>query len=290
MSPPARRRTSYYSAAGQVLEESVGGRVYSALCLESRLRQCLILRDTDTSGTGLVATGGSYTRVWMHPGCELQCRGAAEFERKHHRALRLYAIWSSHDHGLGAGTVLSGSAFGMVYLWQGMRFDAISGSFSSQSRLYNVALQRWDSLDPDGLGAGDSEYVPSGGETGSRSIGSTGLSVDPATATGPRLLLERRWWRTLGGRRSCSSRSRCGCCRIGIGMGLAEHWFRSMGWHWHASRYTAMSWRKRLSHCYDGLPSLRRSTRVDEDVDCDRQKNRPVFRLYTDRTPTGKVN
>ena len=43
----------------------------------------------------------------------------------------------------------------MVYGWQGMRLDTLSGNLLSQSRFYNIALQRWGSNDPVGLTAGD---------------------------------------------------------------------------------------------------------------------------------------
>ena len=66
-----------YSAAGQVLEESVGG-VYTQRDVWSPVYvNALLLRDTDTSGTGLTATGSSYTPPLGGSGCELERGGIA---------------------------------------------------------------------------------------------------------------------------------------------------------------------------------------------------------------------
>ena len=55
----------------------------------------------------------------------------------------------------GSGTVLSSSYYGMVYLFQGGRTDWITGDVSFGLRIYDPVLQRWTTVDPIELLAGD---------------------------------------------------------------------------------------------------------------------------------------
>ena len=74
--------------------------------------------------------------------------------RERRRALRLHAVRSVTIMD-GSGTVLSSSAYGWVYLFQGGRQDAMTGDYNFQMRDYDPVLGRWTSMDPLGFEAGD---------------------------------------------------------------------------------------------------------------------------------------
>jgi len=78
-----------------------------------------------------------------------------------------------------SGTLLSSSAYGMVYLWQGMRLDVITGNYAAQNRDYNVALQRWMTLDPTGLSAGDPNMYRSEANNIVKFTDPSGLQINP---------------------------------------------------------------------------------------------------------------
>jgi hypothetical protein len=112
-----------------VVEESSGGidttrYVWSPVDVSS-----LVQRDTDTSGTGLTATGASYQRLWA---VEDANDSVVALVNASQAVVERYAY-----DPFGTATVLTGSygsrsssSYGWVYLFQDGRQDGVTGTYS----------------------------------------------------------------------------------------------------------------------------------------------------------------
>jgi RHS repeat-associated protein len=147
----------YYSSAWQVFEESVAG-VYTERYVWSPVYvNALVLRDTDTSGTGLTATGSSYTRLWVIQDANwnvvaLVNSSGTVVERYDYTPFGQVTVLNA-DGSVKSG----GTAYNWIYLFQGGRLDTITGDYIFQMRNYDPVLGRWTSMDPTGFGAGDAD-------------------------------------------------------------------------------------------------------------------------------------
>ncbi len=149
--------TLYYSAAWQVLEESVAG-VYTQRYVWSPVYvNALVLRDTDTSGTGLTATGSSLTRYWVVQDANWNVVALVDgsgtvVERYDYTPFGVVTVLNA-DGSVKTG----GTGYNWVYLFQGGRLDPITGDYSFQERKYDPVLGRWTTMDPLGFGGRDQD-------------------------------------------------------------------------------------------------------------------------------------
>jgi RHS repeat-associated protein len=139
----------FYSAQGQVLEEEVSGQATARYVWSPVYVDALVLRDNATGAPGTLNQ-----RLWVQQDANwnvtaLVNGSGAVVERYVYSPYGVAAVYTAWYSALG------GSAYGWVYGYQGMRYDATSGLNESLSRWYSPTLQRWTSTDPSGYGAGD---------------------------------------------------------------------------------------------------------------------------------------
>jgi RHS repeat-associated protein len=137
----------YYSAQGQVLEEASGGKYTTRYAWSPVYVNAMIFRETDTSGTGLTATGTSYQRLWPMQDANWNVVGLVNDSGT---VVERYAY-----DPFGAVTVMDGSygarsssSYGWVYGFQGMRLDPITVLNAANARWYSPVLGVWTSADP----------------------------------------------------------------------------------------------------------------------------------------------
>ena len=146
----------FYSSAGQVLEEQSGGLYTQRYVWSPNYFNEMIFRDTDTSETGLTATGTSYTRLWAVQDANynvvalLNNSGTVE-ERYDYDPFGSVTVMSS------TYTVEAGSSYNWVYLFQGGREDTITSDTQSGVRDDNSDTGTWTTPDPLGFGGGDDD-------------------------------------------------------------------------------------------------------------------------------------
>jgi RHS repeat-associated protein len=144
----------YYSDQGQVLEEATGGQYTTRYAWSPVYVNAMIFRETDTSGTGLTATGTSYQRLWPTQDANWNITAIVNdsgtvVERY---AYDPFGAVTVMDAGYGSR---SSSSFGWIYNYQGMRYDAVSGLDKADERWYSPTLGTWTTTDPSLYLAGD---------------------------------------------------------------------------------------------------------------------------------------
>jgi RHS repeat-associated protein len=130
-------RDLYYSANWQVLEERAGGvtkasYVWSPVYVDAMIardrpdigERQYVLQDANFNVTGIVSTAGAVLERYVYDSFG--------------KATVLNPSW---------GTI-SGSAYGWVYLHQGLRLDTVSGDYDNRGRIYDPILGRFLNLDP----------------------------------------------------------------------------------------------------------------------------------------------
>ena len=137
----------YYSNQDQVLEEHVGSDYTKRYVWSPVYVNALLVYDS------LVSVGPT-GRFWaLHDAnwntIALVNSSGSIVERYDYTPFGKLTIYD------GSGTVLSGSYYGMVYLYQGMRLDPVTGDDEADNRLYDPVMQCWTTQDPEELAAGD---------------------------------------------------------------------------------------------------------------------------------------
>jgi RHS repeat-associated protein len=142
------------ASSGQVLEESVGGVYTTRYVWSPAYVNEMVSRDTDTSGTGLTATGSSFTRLWAIQDANYNTVALVNGSGS---AVERYAY-----EPFGAVTYLTGSygsrsasSYGWVFLFQGGRLDSITGDTHFGARNEDPTTGAWTSEDPKGYAAKD---------------------------------------------------------------------------------------------------------------------------------------
>jgi RHS repeat-associated protein len=92
-------------------------------------------------------------------------------------------------------TVLHGSSYAWVYLFQGGRLDTITGDTQFGARNESSGLGVWTSVDPKGFAAGDTNLYRFVGDDPTSGIDPTGLTKAPTLSTAPTPV----WWVSIGG-------------------------------------------------------------------------------------------
>ncbi|WP_161968070.1 RHS repeat domain-containing protein [Fimbriiglobus ruber] len=148
---------SYYSNQWQVLEQQVGTEYTTRNVWSPVYVNAMVDRDTDTSGTGLTATGSGYQRLWPAQDANwnvvaLVNGSATVVERYTYQPF-------------GAVTVLDGSygsrsasSYAWTILFQGMAQDAVSGLDQANRRWYSETQGRWMTTDPLKFAAEDNNF------------------------------------------------------------------------------------------------------------------------------------
>jgi RHS repeat-associated protein len=167
----------YYSKDWQVVEEGVGG-VYNTRYVWSPVYvDATVLRDTDTSGTGLTAAGTGYSRLWVQQDANwnvtaLVDASGAVVERYTYDPFGAVTVYD------GSYTLRSGgSAYDWKHFWQGLRYDAASGTYNARARDISPTLGRPLQSDPLGYGAGDVNLYRWEGNTPATVTDPSGMAV-----------------------------------------------------------------------------------------------------------------
>ena len=145
----------YYSTMGQVLEEQANSTGYyiQRYVWSPAYVNKMILRDNDTSGTGLTATGSGYTRLFALQDADynvvaLVNTSGVVVERY------VYDPFGSVTILTGSYGSRSSSSYNWVYGFQGGRKDGITSNTRFGARETNLGLGVWMSQDPLGFGGG----------------------------------------------------------------------------------------------------------------------------------------
>jgi RHS repeat-associated protein len=146
----------YYSTADQVLEEYLGSKYTTRYVWSPVYVNEMIFRDTDTSGTGLTATGTSYQRLFALQDANYNVVALVNSSGS---VLERYVY-----DPFGAVTVLTGSygsrsssSYSWIYGFQGGRQDTITGDTHFGARNEDPGTGTWTSMDPLGFAAGDDD-------------------------------------------------------------------------------------------------------------------------------------
>jgi len=140
----------YYSDLGQVLEEEVSGAATTRYVWSPVYVNAMVLRDNATGSPGTLNQ-----RLWVQQDTNwnvtaLVNSSGSVVERYVYSPYGVVTIYNA-----GYTSTLSSSAYGWVYGFQGMRYDATSGLNESLSRFYSPALQIWTTMDPIGFAGGN---------------------------------------------------------------------------------------------------------------------------------------
>ncbi|WP_238603038.1 RHS repeat-associated core domain-containing protein [Fimbriiglobus ruber] len=134
----------------------------------------MVDRDTDTSGTGLTATGSGYQRLWPAQDANwnvvaLVNGSSAVVERY---AYAPFGAVTVLDGSYGAR---SGSSYGWTVMYQGMTRDIVSGLIEANRRWYSEELGRWIKTDPLGFNGGSDNFYQFVGNKPLDSVDPSGL-------------------------------------------------------------------------------------------------------------------
>jgi RHS repeat-associated protein len=140
----------YSSAQDQVLEEMVGGAATARYVWSPVYVYALVLRDFATGSPGTLNQ-----RLWVQQDADWNVTALVNgsgvvVERYVYDPYGNVTIYDA-----SYTTVRSSSSYAMNYLFQGMRYDSISGLYEANRRWYSPTLQRWTSIDPTRYSAGD---------------------------------------------------------------------------------------------------------------------------------------
>jgi RHS repeat-associated protein len=144
----------YYSAAWQVLEERTGGvstatiqYVWSPVYVDA-----LILRDRSTQNNGTLDE-----RLWVQQDANwnvtaLVNSSGSVVERY------VYDPYGQVTYLNASFGTISGSAYGWIYGFQGLRLDTATGNNQGREREYRATIGRFLQNDPLGIRAGDTNF------------------------------------------------------------------------------------------------------------------------------------
>jgi RHS repeat-associated protein len=166
-------RDFYYSDQWQVLEERVGGQAQVQYVWSPVYVDALVFRDRDVDGN---PANGLEERLWAQQGATFEVTALVDgtgsvVERYAYDAFGKVTVYDAN------WTVRTGgSAYGMLYLFQGLRFDTDTQLYEARHRFYSPTLGRWLQVDPLGFGSGDvnwyravsnspTNYTDPGGQT-----------------------------------------------------------------------------------------------------------------------------
>ncbi len=162
----------YFSAAGQVLEEQVGGVTQAHNVWSPVYVNALILRDQSSEGdgtldqrlyvmqdanwnvTGLVNTSGAVVERFVYSPYGV--------------ATVLAPDWSTRES----------SDYGWMYLFQGGRYDVATGDYIFNARDYRPTTGQWMERDPLGQGAGDPNIGRFVGDSPTNATDPSGLILE----------------------------------------------------------------------------------------------------------------
>jgi RHS repeat-associated protein len=178
--------TFYYSALGQLVEEWQGGAVQARNIWSPVYVKALLVRDQSSLHNGtldqrLYAVQDANWNVTA-----LLNSSGSVVERYAYLSYGTVTVMNA------SWTTISGSAYASMYLFQGMRLDAVSGLYEAMTRWASASLGRWTDTDPLGLAAGDLNVY--------RFIGNSPISaVDPlGMAPDIRIILRTMpYWRIV---------------------------------------------------------------------------------------------
>jgi RHS repeat-associated protein len=142
----------YLSAAGQVLEERVGGVVQARNVWSPVYVNALVLRDQSSQDNGVLDQ-----RLYVQQDANWNVTSLVDTSGN---------VVERYDYDLfGLQTVLNPgfsvrgtSAYAVPYGFQGMRTDLLMGVQFADNRVYSPMLMRWLQTDPIGLKAGNNDY------------------------------------------------------------------------------------------------------------------------------------
>jgi RHS repeat-associated protein len=149
----------YYSSAWQVIEERVGGTVYSSYAWSPVYVDAMIARDRDSDSNGSLEE-----RLYaMHDAnfniVGLIDAGGDVIERF---AYDPFGTFEVLDRGWSP---IGSSSYAWIYLHQGGRWDADAGVFSFRHREYSPTLGRWMTNDPIGFEGGTGNFYQAYGNS-----------------------------------------------------------------------------------------------------------------------------
>jgi RHS repeat-associated protein len=158
----------FYSAAGQVLEESSGGDYTNRYVWSPVYVNALVLRDS------MVEVGPSLRLCVIQDAnwnvVALVNASGSVVERYDYTPFGTVTIMNA------SYTVLSSSAYSWIYLLQGGRLDTVTGNYQFGARDYSPVLMRWTTNDPIGLGGGDPNTYEAEGNDVTSAVDPSGLS------------------------------------------------------------------------------------------------------------------
>ena len=145
---PGSATDLYYSAEGQVLEERQGNVASMQYVWSPVYVNAMVLRDQ------LNSDGSIQQRLYVQQDANwnvtaLVNTSGAVVERYVYDPYGVVTVLS------GTWGTQTGSNYGWVYLFQGGRYDGVSGLYKFGARDYSAGLGRWIETDPLDLGAGD---------------------------------------------------------------------------------------------------------------------------------------
>jgi RHS repeat-associated protein len=146
----------YYSTTGQVLEEQANATGYytQRYVWSPAYVNEMIIRDTDTSGSGLDSTVRSYSRIWAVQDASYNVvaivnNSGSVVERYSYDPFGTVTVMSP------GYTVRESSCYNWVYGFQGGRLDTVTGDTNFGARNEDPSTGTWTSEDPLGFGGGN---------------------------------------------------------------------------------------------------------------------------------------
>jgi RHS repeat-associated protein len=165
----------YYSTQGQVIEEASGGNYTTRYVWSPSSVTSMVSRDTDTSGTGLTATGTAYQRLCAAQDINsnvvaLVNSAGVVVERFAYDPFGKAKVFDgSYNPRPG------GSAFNWVNQFQAGRLDAVTGNYIFGAREFNPTTGTWISRDPSGFAGGDQNLYRAFGNNPINRVDPSGL-------------------------------------------------------------------------------------------------------------------
>ena len=136
--------TNFYSSSGQVLEEQANATGYytQRYVWSPTYINSMVDRDTDTSGSGLTPTGSEFSRIWPIQDANYNTVALVVMSDDTATVVERYAYlpFGSVTYMNGSYSVISGSGYNWLNLFQGMRQDSTTGNNMSLTPLG----QSWD--------------------------------------------------------------------------------------------------------------------------------------------------
>jgi RHS repeat-associated protein len=157
----------FYSAVGQVLEESSGGDYTNRYVWSPVYVNALVLRDS-------MVEVGPTLRLWVIQDANwnvvaLVNASGSVVERFD------YTPFGSVTQLNPDASAYTGTNYNWVYLWQGGWLDTVSGNLHFGARDYNLVLMRWMTNDPIGLWGGDPSTYRTEGNDVTGAVDPSGL-------------------------------------------------------------------------------------------------------------------